>query len=96
MELKELIEKIGKDSAFEFTFMHDNIATYESTLTYENDGNGFLQYVIEIIFEDGATLFAKEPLSELLKNHILQVDTMLCSTAIRNTQYFKTYNNNNK
>ena len=91
MELKELVKLIGKDSAFEFSFMSDNIVTYESTLTYENNGNGFIQYVIEVIIDNGETIFSKEPLSQLLNNHILTIDTIIYNSEIRDTKYFKKY-----
>jgi hypothetical protein len=95
-ELKKLVKLIGKNSAFEFVFMSDNIVTYESTLTYENNGNGFVQYVIEVIIDDGKTIFNKEPLSQLLNNHILTIDTIICNSEIRDTKYFKQYKQSNK
>lgn len=50
---KEVIETVGENSVLQFSFTHDNIITFKTTLPLTNEIGDYVYYEISLFYKDG-------------------------------------------
>ena len=87
---QEVIDFIGKETVLKFDYIADNIATFRTCITYDND-----IYEVALFFEEGMAFFNYDNFANFLEQmQVFRVYQICEVTSIRTKIYEEKYKGN--